>query len=130
MPDDRIPPGLMAAACAIGTTLYLGLAALVRHLEVGKPSALPPERRLLVFALACFVGLGSVALSFPARRALAAGGRPRAAVLAGIGLSEVPAVLGLVFFLLSYDWTGFLLLLGAALIGFAAHTLGSLPAAG
>jgi len=90
----------------------------------GAPILPTDEHRFLAFAVSCALGLGSCLLSFTVRRALEAGtggGENTKAVLFGLGMAEVPAVLGLVYFILFAEWSGFLLLLGASFVAFLAH---------
>ena len=43
------------------------------------------------------------------------------ALVVGLALAETPALLGLIYFVFSYDWPGFLLLVAASLICFILH---------
>ena len=126
-PDESRPVELNSAilglAFAIGIPLYVLIAWILQRTGAGHPELLGGDRRMAVYAALAFVGLGSAAASFLVRKAIAGQSDQRRfpALVVGLALAEVPALTGLVYFVVSYDWPGFLLLLGATVVCFVLH---------
>mgnify|MGYP001768988944 CR=1 FL=1 len=118
--DGRLSPKILGMAFTIGLPLYVVIAWVLQSSGAGNPSLLGADRRIMAYALLCFLGLGSAVGSFLVRNVLMA--RPFAALIVGLALAEMPAILGLVYFVFSYDWAGFLLLVAASVVCFILHT--------
>ena len=126
-PENRLTPTILTAALAIGIVAYVVMAWALQSFGAGQPSVLGENRRVAVYAVLAFLGLGSAALSFILRKLMlsrpgaAQGQRRLVALVVGLALAETPALLGLIYFVFSYDWPGFLLLVAASLICFILH---------
>ncbi len=124
---SRLSPAILCIAFFIGIPIYILIAWILYSSGAGHPAILGESSRVVVYAFLAFLGLGSATLSFIVRKLMmsganaAQGQRPFAALVVGLALSETPAILGVVYFFLSYDWAGFLLLLAASVICFILH---------
>lgn len=122
-PPSGPPPGPpMLLATLFVLPFYLAVAWLIARFA-GMSPLLPEEQRFLYFGLLSAAGLGSAVASFFLRSRTARGGGDLRGLLVGLAFAEVPAVTGLVYFILYRDGVGFLLLLGATLVAFLAHAL-------
>jgi hypothetical protein len=118
---------VFGAALIIGVLLYVFIAWVLQFSGAGRPVILGADRRIVAYAVMAFIGLGSAIGSFMIRKLMVAGpnaaqgNRPVAALFVGLALAETPALLGLIYFVFSYDWPGFLLLVAASLVCFILH---------
>ena len=132
MDEDRpttepTPRGLLKLALGLDIPFYLILGWLIQTARGNEPM-LADELRFPLFAAFAVAGLTMAMFSLPLRTRLARRPETRPpwssetrALLWALMTAEIPAFLGLVYFILYREWSGFCLLLGTTLAAFWAH---------
>jgi hypothetical protein len=123
-PEDAVSEASQArlAGVAVGLVVpgYLLIGWLISRF-MGPEPLFGGRYRFLAFAAGCAVGLAAALYSFRAR----AGQGTR--FLVALGLSELPALLGLAYFVVYRDWIGFAILLSATATAFLVQALRARP---
>ena len=120
------PKIIMRFIFGIVLPLYLLVAWCISQYTDYEP-LVDLSKRTLYYGVLCALSLGSVVISFWLRKKLTVQidedktSMVDRGFITGCALSELPALIGLIYFILFRDWVGFLLLVSASLLAFIFH---------